>query len=32
MSLKKHLEDLETFRATNNEQGIANADWRYLPR
>ena len=25
MSLKKHLEDLETFRATNNEQGIANA-------
>ncbi len=24
MSLKKHLEDLENFRATNNEQGIAN--------
>jgi tetratricopeptide (TPR) repeat protein len=24
MSLKKHLEDLETFRATNNEQGVAN--------
>ena len=24
MSLKKHLEDLESFRATNNEQGIAN--------
>jgi len=25
MSLKKHLEDLEIFRATNNEPGIANA-------
>lgn len=25
MSLKKHLEDLEAFRATNNEPGIANA-------
>ena len=25
MSLKKHLDDLESFRATNNEEGIANA-------
>ena len=25
MSLKQHLEDLETFRAINNEPGIANA-------
>jgi tetratricopeptide (TPR) repeat protein len=25
MSLKKHLEDLESFRATDNEPGIANA-------
>jgi len=25
MSVKKHLEDLEVFRATNNEPGIANA-------
>ena len=25
MSLKKHLEELEAFRATNNEPGIANA-------
>ena len=25
MSLKKYLEELESFRATNNEQGIANA-------
>ncbi|MBW2722373.1 MAG: hypothetical protein JRC67_09175, partial [Deltaproteobacteria bacterium] len=24
MSLKKHLDDLESFRATNNEEGIAN--------
>jgi len=36
MSLKKHLEDLETFRATNNEPGIANACFKigdlYLSR
>ena len=25
MSLKKHLDDLQSFRATNNEEGIANA-------
>lgn len=25
MSLKKHLDDLESFRLTNNEEGIANA-------
>ena len=25
MSLKKYLDDLESFRATNNEEGIANA-------
>ncbi len=25
MSLKKHLDDLESFRASNNEEGIANA-------
>lgn len=25
MSLKKHLDDLEVFRATNNEEGIANS-------
>jgi Tfp pilus assembly protein PilF len=25
MSLKKHLDDLESFRAVNNEEGIANA-------
>jgi TPR repeat protein len=25
MSLKKHLDNLESFRATNNEEGIANA-------
>lgn len=36
MSLKKHLEDLETFRVTNNEPGIANACFKigdiYLQR
>jgi tetratricopeptide (TPR) repeat protein len=28
MSLKKHLDDLEIFRAANNEQGIANASFK----
>jgi tetratricopeptide (TPR) repeat protein len=36
MSLKKHLDDLESFRATNNEEGIANACFKigdiYLQR
>ena len=36
MSVKKHLEELEAFRATNNEPGIANACFKigdlYLQR
>ena len=36
MSLKKHLDDLENFRATDNEEGIANACFKigdiYLQR
>ena len=36
MSLKKHLDDLESFRATNNEEGIANTCFKigdiYLPK